>query len=300
MTFWFTTTQQQQQPHVSEELLLRNSIQSYIEQNGDLYRNDELLHIAYIGQHDPTVNFKPPQITAAGKETTVNPVLEFFGLAAAGLCIVAVGVGVLLTYRHRRCRQSEAEPPGIDLDVETGAFPCLAPASGGNRHLDDDEEIQEEYHSAPPSSLAAIGGASVLARQLNYCPQRSTPAEEESIQSNITEDHSGDVLDEFAPMILDTDSNKSSDKVSVESSVFNDLDQDNKKLKARPVSPSVVSAGDMHGGSSSVDNLDEDNDQLLGAAFAAVVAGPPMSLTEDDHAEPYEDADEPQKNRRVI
>jgi len=53
----------------------------------------------------------------------------------------------------------------------------------------------------------------------------------------------------------------------------------------------VVSAGDMHGGSSIADNLDEDNDQLL---------VPPMSLTEDDRAEPYEGEDEPQESRLVV
>jgi hypothetical protein len=285
MTFWMTTTQQRRLRQLAdtadgsvEEAFLHNTVQSYIEQHAESYLNDDLLHVTYIGQRDligdPDVSeASATQSVGVGKRSGVNPVIEFVSLAAAGLLMVVVAFGAVVAYRRRR-RQHQAEPPGIDLDEETGAFPRLTPeyrdsinVTNGEEMQDarppqedhvpsnhltglsevssfgsNDNDLQEVREPTPPSLLAAIGGASTYARQLSYSPRSDA---EDTAHSDTTEDHPNDLPGNMAPTIPEVDSDESSDEPSADSATFDVPGGDNDDAPAPPMSPPMPQFEDI-------------------------------------------------------
>jgi len=229
MTVWIADNGEQRRQHLrrliesnsreEQEAFLLDTIESYIEENKEDYLNEDLLHVAYIGQQRslPADGDGTEVITSApdaaatttidfkgDEESGPSPVLVGLGAALVFLALAAVGIGYAYHRRRRRQRREATEPP-------PGSFPGLSPEES---HYYDDDTI-EEYPShlqdanapsedlfgldgarqsdvssarsselRPPSSLAVLGSASMLARQLSYSPPRSStegPSPEEDV-----------------------------------------------------------------------------------------------------------------------
>eukprot|EP00579_Thalassiosira_antarctica_P008638 CAMPEP_0201884712 /NCGR_PEP_ID=MMETSP0902-20130614/17511_1 /ASSEMBLY_ACC=CAM_ASM_000551 /TAXON_ID=420261 /ORGANISM="Thalassiosira antarctica, Strain CCMP982" /LENGTH=680 /DNA_ID=CAMNT_0048413719 /DNA_START=114 /DNA_END=2156 /DNA_ORIENTATION=- len=257
MTVWMTNAQQRHLRQLvdtdskeEQEAMLFDTVQSYIEQNEESYLNDELLHVAYIGQRNLTTvgdtNIDGAQETIdmdAGDDGGLkNPLIA---LAAVGVFLALVIFGAAWVYRRRR--QREAEP---GLDMEAGAFPALTPESASNMYEtqespptrdenvrsnnlfglngvpSDAASVQSRRELTPPSSLSIIGGASTLARELSYSSPRSSLEEESSDQQDTTQD-SQPLLDMAPTMEYDSD----------ESSTFEALDENDDESPVLPMSP---------------------------------------------------------------
>mmetsp|Transcript_5789 Transcript_5789/g.12662 ORF Transcript_5789/g.12662 Transcript_5789/m.12662 type:complete len:690 (+) Transcript_5789:166-2235(+) len=216
MTVWVTKAQQRHLRQLvdtgtdSQEEMILTTVETYIKENEASYINDELLHVAYVGQRNlTTTGGSNPDLIVNGAQGTTQPDVGntgkdftplIIGMATCGGIIVLLLLGAAW-YRRRRSIQ-EAE----DIDfMQEGAFPGLTPEAISNSSyaVVDDEETMV---SAPPptenersdnlfrlngmpsdaasvqssgreitqpSSLAAMGGTSAIARQLSYSPQRS-------------------------------------------------------------------------------------------------------------------------------
>jgi len=240
MTSWLTVSQRRQLRHLaetsstSEEEMLLSTIETYINTNQDIYLNDDLLHVSYIGDRSTTeqvdagldtskIEINPPN------NDGMNPGMIGLAVAIAVLAVIAALVGV--AYHRRRQQRQQQFSAGPDL--EEGAFPSygLTPESeslGNNsseaavneenitqKNLfgiadvaksDDDMEEEEEdvdheeqaaLKPSTASSLAALGAATVIARELSYSPMVAPRAEEDEEEDVVEEvDTSSDDTEE--------------------------------------------------------------------------------------------------------
>eukprot|EP00571_Detonula_confervacea_P015749 CAMPEP_0172297760 /NCGR_PEP_ID=MMETSP1058-20130122/668_1 /TAXON_ID=83371 /ORGANISM="Detonula confervacea, Strain CCMP 353" /LENGTH=574 /DNA_ID=CAMNT_0013006949 /DNA_START=96 /DNA_END=1820 /DNA_ORIENTATION=- len=279
MTAWITSAQQQRLRQLvdtdskeEQEAMLLNTVQSYIEQNQDSYLNDDLLHVAYIGQRNLTVgDVKTPDPVRGTEQIDMNPSQKagmtagFIGLTVAAVVLAMVAVGAAWTYRRRHRRRNQVDENGFDL--EQGAFPVLTPefesyrlngeddtqdalpppdeevaynnlfglngpTSDGDDAENPSDDAVEEKRLVSLSSLAALGAASTLARQLSYSPvtspQESTDEQDVAHDSalldeapNTQDSHSVDIVP-LSPMTANEDNSDS----SVDSSVFEAVNED--------------------------------------------------------------------------
>lgn len=240
MTSWLTVSQRRHLRHLaessstSEEEMLLSTIETYINTNQDIYLNDDLLHVSYIGdrstaeQVDAGLDTSKIEINPPNENGT-NPGMIGLAVAMAVLAVIAALVGV--AYHRRRQQRQQQFSAGPDGDLEEGAFPSygLTPESEslGNStenavnedvpqkdlfgladvaKSDDDieEEVndgddEEEQVSPKPSassSLAALGAATVIARELSYSPMVVAPRAEEDVVVEEVDTSSDDTEEE--------------------------------------------------------------------------------------------------------
>ena len=193
MTAWVSTSQQRSRllrhlvdssdPKEEQEAVLLQTVQSYIEENQSSYLTDDLLHVSYVGHRDLTgdnIDDQGTNVEQIGRSSTQIPIggdgnpgmnLALVGLAAAAVLLTLIATVAAVTYRNRRGRR---EPAVSATDLESGACPGLSPESQGEnaRILNPgtlDESVVEEKERSP-SSLAVLGAASSIVRQLSYSP----------------------------------------------------------------------------------------------------------------------------------
>ena len=229
MTAWLTVSQRRHLRHLaetsstSEEEMLLSTIETYINTNQDIYLNDDLLHVSYIGdrsttteQVDAGLDTSKIEINPPNDDGSMNPGMIGLAVAMAVLAVIAALVGVAY-HRRRQQRQRQFSPGPVDL--EEGAFPSygLTPESeslgnsteaavneesvqqkdlfgiAGVAKSDDDmeeeEDVDDEEQAAPKpsaaSSLAALGAATVIARELSYSPMVVAPKAEEEEEEDV-------------------------------------------------------------------------------------------------------------------
>ena len=188
MTAWVSDAQRRQLRSLAstkeeQEEMLLNEVRSYIEQNSASYLNEDLLHVAYVGDRDLEVGAS----TGDADKGSVSQELETEGggnalaisLALLALLVLAV-FGAAWVYRRRLSSAQSVD--------DSGAFPGLTPESDGIRQdfADEDENVPNDNlfgltdrpsdasfvdASSPvpvraASSLAALGAASTLAQRL--------------------------------------------------------------------------------------------------------------------------------------
>ena len=141
------------------------------------------MHVSYVGHRDLTgdnIDDQGTNVEQIGRSSTQIPIggdgnpgmnLALVGLAAAAVLLTLIATVAAVTYRNRRGRR---EPAVSATDLESGACPGLSPESQGEnaRILNPgtlDESVVEEKERSP-SSLAVLGAASSIVRQLSYSP----------------------------------------------------------------------------------------------------------------------------------
>lgn len=334
MTAWLTTAQQRHLRQLqvnadskeAQETMLLNTIQTYIEQNQDSYLNDNLLHVAYIGQRNLGADFA---VDGDGTDTDGNQVdgardtdtveinakssrvnYGLIGLAVAAAVLAVVAIGAAWVYRRRRRRTTRQAMAGDDhrLDLEQGAlFPALTPESASKDRDDNDtedalpppddgesgynnlfglngvqasDESMNEGRMAEPSSLAALGAASTLARQLSYSHPVTTTTTDASPNSP-----SSDQQDINMAQVQDT---LASFDASIPTPTNNN--QDPNSFDMYPLSPMTAEDNDdnssVYSDISSVFEAteDEENDVLLSPASESTVGaknGAAMAMFDD-------------------
>ena len=207
----------------SEEEMLLSTIETYINTNQDTYLNDDLLHVSYIGDRSTTeqvdagldtskIEINPPN------DDGMNPGMIGLAVAIAVLAIIAALVGV--AYHRRRQRRQRQFSPGPD--VEEGAFPSygltpeseslgnsandteaaaneenipqkdlfgMADVAKSDDDIEEEGEVGDEEQASPKptaaSSLAALGAATVIARELSYSPMVVAPKAEEEEEEDV-------------------------------------------------------------------------------------------------------------------
>lgn len=211
MTAWLTVSQRRQLRHLaetsstSEEEMILSTIETYINTNQDIYLNDDLLHVSYIGDRSTAVDagldtskieINPPN------DDGMNPGMIGLAVAMAVLAVIAALVGV--AYHRRRQQRQQQFSAGPDRDLEEGAFPSygltpeseslgnsteaavnednvtqkdlfgIADVAKSDDDMEEEEDVGDKEQAAPKpsaaSSLAALGAATVIARELSYSP----------------------------------------------------------------------------------------------------------------------------------
>ena len=202
-----------------QETMLLNTVQSYIKQNQDSYLNDDLLHVAYTGPRELEV----APVESGTEQVEMNPNHGSLPGVIAAVALVAVfavvAVGVAIRRRRRKSRTQAEERSGHlhDLDQQ-GAFPSGLTPESHSHHLscsdagdtqgalpppeyspqpdngnlfglsgarsDEDEEDDVEEGGKPPSSLAVMGTATSLVRELSYSPVNGDDQDQEEEDSN--------------------------------------------------------------------------------------------------------------------
>ena len=202
-----------------QKTMLLNTVQSYIKQNQDSYLNDDLLHVAYTGPRELEV----APVESGTEQVEMNPNHGSLPGVIAAVALVAVfavvAVGVAIRRRRRKSRTQAEERSGHlhDLDQQ-GAFPSGLTPESHSHHLscsdagdtqgalpppeyspqpdngnlfglsgarsDEDEEDDVEEGGKPPSSLAVMGTATSLVRELSYSPVNGDDQDQEEEDSN--------------------------------------------------------------------------------------------------------------------
>ena len=202
-----------------QETMLLNTVQSYIEQSQDSYLNEDLLHVAYTGPRELDV----APVESGTEQVEMNPNHGSLPGVIAAVALVAVfaivAVGVAIRRRRRKSRTQAEERSGHlhDLDQQ-GAFPSGLTPESHSHHLscsdagdtqgalpppeyspqpdngnlfglsgarsDEDEEDDVEEGGKSPSSLAVMGTATSLVRELSYSPVNGDDQDQEEEDSN--------------------------------------------------------------------------------------------------------------------
>lgn len=231
MTAWLTLSQRRQLRHLaetsstSEEEMLLSTIETYINTNQDIYLNDDLLHVSYIGDRSTTeqvdggLDTSKIEINPPNNDGSMNPGMIGLAVAMAVLAVIAALVGV--AYHRRRQQRQRQFSPGPDL--EEGAFPSygltpeseslgnsteaavneesvpqkdlfgIANVAKSDDDIEEEEDVDNEEEEASPkpsaaSSLAALGAATVIARELSYSPMVVAPKAEEEEEDVVVEE----------------------------------------------------------------------------------------------------------------
>jgi len=232
MTSWLTVSQRRHLRHLaetsstSEEEMLLTTIETYINTNQDIYLNDDLLHVSYIGdrataeQVDAGLDTSKIEINPPNDDGSMNPGMIGLAVAMAVLAVIAALVGV--AYHRRRQQRQRQQFSAGPVDLEEGAFPSygLTPESESldnsteaavneesvlqkdlfgiagvaksdddiEEEVNDDEEEQASPKPSAASSLAALGAATVIARELSYSPMVVAPRTEEEEEDVVEEE----------------------------------------------------------------------------------------------------------------
>ena len=265
-----------------QKTMLLNTVQSYIKQNQDSYLNDDLLHVAYTGPRELEV----APVESGTEQVEMNPNHGSLPGVIAAVALVAVfavvAVGVAIRRRRRKSRTQAEERSGHlhDLDQQ-GAFPSGLTPESHSHHLscsdagdtqgalpppeyspqpdngnlfglsgarsDEDEEDDVEEGGKSPSSLAVMGTATSLVRELSYSPVNGDDQDQEEEDSNTfdmapvmsqeDDEHSVDI-EPMSPTpnhndVVDDESIGSADNSSV---IY--LDEKEHALPGQAVSPS--------------------------------------------------------------
>jgi len=156
MTVWITDVQRRRLRQLVDgeeqtEAMLLDTIETYIEENQASYLNDELLHVAYIGQRnlttvsDPSVDGSKKVVDiGTGDGSGSNAMVVGLASATSVLFILTVFTAAWVV---RRQRNREAER---GFDEEQGAFPGLTPESAGVSTSDFAAEDEMTQASSPP------------------------------------------------------------------------------------------------------------------------------------------------------
>ena len=225
MTAWLTTSQRRQLRQLSEstqlsqETLILNSVQSYIEQHQESYLNENLLHVSYIDHARSSNDEDGVNLSIKSAEANNGMSPGYIGIAVAAVVVLVGLAGVLYKRRRQRSsRRATHHQQEADPSNDMGSFPHaagLTPEShsirpstadtneipdggdGDSRNLfgltgarsddddDDDESSMEEGNmmTNKHSSLAALGAASTLVAS-RYSPTCTPNNGEQDVQES--------------------------------------------------------------------------------------------------------------------
>ena len=315
MTAWITEPQRRNlqalvdaESKAQQEALLLEAVATYIKENSDSYKTNELLHVAYVGRRDgdadladtadPSNNGNggdgtrpdevrdPDQVDMDSRDAKVNYGLIGLAVAAAVLAIVAFGAAWAYN-RHRRRRRERGGSRRAQedrLDLESGAFPMLTPESrsrggdtenalpppdeGEGGYVENesnlfglsgarasDESTVDDSNVVPPSSLAALGAASMLARQLSY----AAPAAQ--LQGPPSNSPSSDQMGTAPAQVLDQDEAAQDVSTSDDEPLVNK--DGSSSFDMAPLSPMTDPADDDTSVHSGVEDDDSDEDSSV-------------------------------------